>query len=255
MGYDHTTAAIILRNRSIGESDQIITFLSEDHGKISGIAKGAKRSRKRFINSLEPYSLVNLCFRDRPHSDLAFILTSNLVRGFERLTTSLERFSHASYLVEITDGLIGEREENRSVYRHLRDGLCHLDDNGASLRFLTSFELKLLKMVGYQPVLNSCRCCGADFRVSTRDHWRFSLRDGGILCPSCVPSRKETLPLSSAAMEVLTHLQSESDSVPTRQLLPSGVVHEMRSMLLTFIQYHMEKEVKSAAFLQRFSSM
>ena len=47
-----TSRAVVLRWRSYGESDKIATLLTEDAGKLTGIAKGAKNSRRRFANSL-----------------------------------------------------------------------------------------------------------------------------------------------------------------------------------------------------------
>src|SRR2546425_1402449 len=111
MRLSHVTPAIVLRARPYGESDKIVSFLTENYGKITGIAKGAKRSRKRFANSLEPFSLIDLRFQDRPHSNLVFILAADLLLGFKNLVAALEKISLASYMVEITDGLIGEREE------------------------------------------------------------------------------------------------------------------------------------------------
>ena len=167
----HVTPAIVLRTWPFGESDKIVSFLTESHGKLTGIAKGAKRSRKRFVNSLEPFSLVNLRFQDRTHSNLVFILAADLAFGFKDLLSSLEKISFASYLVEITDGLIGEREENYLVFRHLRDGLAQLE-RSISLTFLTSFELKLLKLTGYQPLLDSCRRCSKQRWDQCETRWR-----------------------------------------------------------------------------------
>ena len=82
MRLSHVTPAIVLRTRPFGESDKIVSFLTENFGKITGIAKGAMRSRKRFVNSLEPFSLVNLCFQDRAHTNLVFILGAELAHGF-----------------------------------------------------------------------------------------------------------------------------------------------------------------------------
>src|ERR671924_166692 len=104
----YVTQAIVLRARPFGESDKIVSLLTESHGKVTGVAKGAKRSRKRFVNSLEPFSLVNLRFQDRPQRDLVFIIASDLARSYKQLASSLEKISFASYMVEITDGLIGE---------------------------------------------------------------------------------------------------------------------------------------------------
>ncbi|HEU4640598.1 MAG TPA: DNA repair protein RecO [Candidatus Binatia bacterium] len=255
MRVNSTTRAIVLRTRPFGESDKIVSFFTEGYGKLTGIAKGALRSRRRFVNSLESFALVNLSFHDRPHSNLAFILSADLIHGFRTMTTDLERISYASYLVEITDGLTGEREQNPTIFQHLKDGLCYLAENGTSLRFLTVFELKLLRLAGYQPVLDTCKKCRQDHGHGAVSRWHFSPAEGGILCDSCARSSREILPLDSSAVEVLLALQAENDSLPGQILLPLSVIKEIRAVVLQFIQFHMDREIKSAPFLQQFSSV
>lgn len=251
---NHLTPAIVLRSWPYGESDKIVSFFSENYGKITGIAKGAMRSRKRFVNSLEPFSLVKLSFQERPHSSLAFVLAADLEASFRQLITSLDRIAYAAYLVEITEGLTGEREENPAIYQHLKQGLAYLEENGASLRFLTFFELKLLRLAGYQPVFDSCRKCHKQPIGGIAFRWNFSPADGGILCDSCARSRKEILPLSAAAAEILTALQADSANLLPGLSLPSSVIKEIRTVALRFIQYHVDREIKSAIFLTQFSS-
>jgi DNA repair protein RecO (recombination protein O) len=251
----HVTPAIVLRTWPYGESDKIVSFLTESHGKLTGIAKGAKRSRKRFVNSLEPFSLVNLRFQDRAHSNLVLILASDLAFSFKHLLTSLEKISIASYMVEITDGLIGEREENRLVFRHLKDGLIYLEEQAMSLSFLTSFDLKLLRLTGYEPLLDSCRRCPRVRCEQTPTRWHFSPKDGGILCEPCSRLRKEIFPLSAATLEILTNLQAEKSPPSPDICLPNGVLKEIRSVVIRFIEFHTEREIKSAAFLHQFVSV
>jgi DNA repair protein RecO (recombination protein O) len=253
MRANHVTPAIVLRSRPFGESDKIVSFLSENYGKLTGIAKGAMRSRKRFVNSLEPFALVNLSFQDRPHNNLAFILAADLKLAFRQLLKSLDRISCAAYLVEITDGLIGEREENPAIYQHLKYGLTYLEENGASPCFLTFFELRLLRLAGYQPVLDSCKRCHKAARLEGRvSQWNFSPFDGGIVCDPCSCSRHDTLPLGAAAIEVLSALQ-DSATLPAGFSLRPSAVQEIRSVMLRFIQYHVDREIKSAVFLSQFS--
>lgn len=247
--------AIVLRTRPFGESDKIVSFLTERYGKLTGIAKGAMRSRKRFVNSLEPFALVNLSFQDRPHGNLAFLLSADLVSGFRQLATALDRISYASYLVEITDGLSAEREESTAVFQHLKDGLGYLAENGASLRFLTLFELKLLHLAGYQPILDGCKRCRKNRVGGVVCQWHFSPIDGGILCESCSRNCRETLPLGCKSTEVLAALQAGGDDLPSRLSLPLSVVTEIRSVILRFIQFQMDREIKSAPFLEHFSSV
>ncbi len=248
------TPAIVLRSWPYGESDKIVSFLTECHGKVTGIAKGAKRSRKRFVNTLEPFSLVNLRFQDRPHSSLVFVHDCDLIRPFKDLTTSLEKIAHAFYLLEITDELTGEREENRSLFEHLREGLIFIEEKGTSLYFLTFFELKLLKLSGYQPMLDHCRRCGKNWRPQFQVKWRFSPRDGGILCESCSTFRKESVPLSLEALYALVDLQKAKGILSQHLSFPPTVLKESRSVLLRFIQFQINKELKSAPFLDAFCS-
>jgi len=249
------TPAIVLRSRPFGESDRIVSFLTADFGKITGIAKGAMRSRKRFVNSLEPFAQINLRFQDRPQSGLAFILAADLVVGYRQLARSLESIAHAAYLVEITDGLVGDREESLAVYHHLRDGLRRLESNGTSLRLLIAFELKLLCLVGYQPVLDNCKRCANEFPDPAISQWYLSPADGGVLCNACGSGRREALPLGAKAIEILAALQSEANDLPTPYSLSLSVIKEMRAATECFIQFHMVRQIKSAAFLQQFSSV
>ena len=255
MRFNLMSPAIVLRARPFGESDKIVSFFTRDHGKLTGIAKGALRSRRRFVNSLESFSLVNLTFQDRSQRNLAFLISADLVHGPKALMTDLDRLAHASYLVEITEGLIAEREENPAVFQHLKEGLHHLEENGASLRFLTFFELKLLRLAGYQPVLDNCKKCHKDCLDESLSQWHFSPQEGGILCDSCSRSCREVLPLGRTAVEILTALQADNGSLPARLSLPASVIAEIRSAVLRFIQFHMEREIKSASFLHPFSSV
>jgi DNA repair protein RecO (recombination protein O) len=257
MGLTLATPAIVLRSWPYGESDKIVSLLTETHGKVRGIAKGAKRSRKRFANSLEPFSIVNLRFQDRPHGGLVFLLSADLMFAFKKLDSSLEKITLASYLVEIIDGLIGERDENAPVFHHLKSGLLFLERDGAApLEFLTSFELKLLRLAGYQPGLDGCKRCALRREEGSGLLWHFSPAEGGLLCSFCAASKKESLPLGAAALSALDSLQREQ---PEENIHGSGggpfpvaVLMEVRSMMQRFLQFHMEREIQSAAFLAKF---
>jgi DNA repair protein RecO (recombination protein O) len=251
-----TTPAVVLRSWPYGEADKIVRLLTECHGKVTGIAKGAKRSRKRFANSLELFSLVNLCFQERSHGSLVFILRADLAVAYKKLATSLEKITIASYLVEITDGLTGEGDESALIFKHLRNGLLFLDGAGAAPpEFLPLFELKLLQLAGYQPALDRCKKC----TVSNGERgagWYFSLEEGGILCSACGPSRKEILPLGADALALLKTLQEGEPEAQYhrfgRESLPAAALKEIRRIIQRYLQFHIEREIRSAPFLAEF---
>jgi len=111
-----STPAIVLRSWPYGESDEIVSFLTRDFGKLKGLAKGAKRSRRRSLNALEPFALVILRFRMRPNSSLVFIDGCDWTHAFRAITKELNKIVHASYLVEITDEFTKEGDECRALF-------------------------------------------------------------------------------------------------------------------------------------------
>lgn len=248
------TPAIVLRSWPFGESDKIVSFLTENYGKVTGIAKGASRSRKRFVNTLEPFSLVHLRFQERPHSSLAFVHACDLMRTFKDLTANLEKIAYAFYLLEITNELTGEREENRPLFEHLKEALIFLEEEGASAFFLVFFKLRLLKLSGYQPMLEQCHRCRKECKFGVQAQWRFSPRDGGILCESCSSFRRELIPLSLEALHALREIQKMNRIPPAVSPYAPSALTESRSFLSQFIQFQINKELKSASFLNAFSS-
>ena len=245
-----SSPAIVLRSWAYGESDKIVSLLTRDFGKIRGIAKGAKRSRKRFLNVLEPFTLVQLRFHQRANSPLAFVHACDWVYVFRDITKTLPKIAHASYLVEITDELTRDGDDSLSLFDHLRDGLRFLEKNEVSTEFLTAFELTLLRLAGYQPTLEHCQRCGARSGPGNGNgHWGFSPRDGGVLCRDCRGYRKEAVPLSAEALGILAHFQRHGWADGGTPGFSPPALRETREVVPLFIQYQISKKLKSAAFL------
>lgn len=255
-----STPAIVLRCWSYGESDKIVSFLTRDFGKLKGIAKGAKRSRRRFLNVLEPFALVSLRFHRRPHSSLVFVDGCDWTHSFRLITKELKKIAYASYLVEISDEFTKEGDDSRALFEHLQNGLRFLEENVPSPTFLTAFEMTILRLCGYEPMLAQCRRCenrppGFGAQSASLEHpsgnltWGFSPRDGGILCRECSRYRKETLPLSLAALRVLDHFRDRGWTNRVPAGFPVPAIKETRRILPLFIQYQISKRLKSVVFL------
>ena len=93
MPVEIATPAFVLRARSYGESDRIVTLITEQHGKVTGIAKGAKNSRRRFGGTLEPFVHVRLAYRPRSGSDLVFLERCELMEAHRAFRQDLDRIA------------------------------------------------------------------------------------------------------------------------------------------------------------------
>jgi len=182
---EEVTPAIVLRNRDYAESDRIVSLLTRDGGKLSGIAKGAKQSRRRFERKLELFSHVMLYFRRRPHGDLVFITKAEAgeLAPYD-LSDDLGKIALGSYMVELADALIREGTDTSEPYSILAASLGALARHGASASLRQAFELQLLRWAGYELEFRQCRLCGAVPGAQAQT-LTFVPTRGGIVCSRC----------------------------------------------------------------------
>ena len=199
------TQAFVLRSHAYGESDRIVTLITEDFGKMSGIAKGAMRSRRRFANTLEPFAKIRLTFRVRPRSDLVFIEHCDLAYALRGFGNDLERFAWGSYILELTDRLVMGREPGVEVFRLVETALSMLDSTGPRPSVVRAFELHILGAIGYRPEFARCRGCGSS--VSHMQSVLIVPARGGVVCPRCRPATGVTHELAGHTLAMLADLQ------------------------------------------------
>jgi len=188
---EESTAAIVLRARDYSESDRIVTLLTREFGKLSGIAKGAKASRRRFERKLEPFTHVNLFFRRRPHGQLVFITRAEPGDcAPPMLEDDLAKIALGSYMLELADALTSEEAEAADAYHVLARALDTLGGGAATLAMRQSFELNLLRAAGFGLEFARCRICGAA-NAPEGGAVYFVVSRGGIVCPRCRPNAPE----------------------------------------------------------------
>lgn len=238
--------AYVLRTRQYGELDVIATLLTERHGKITGIAKAAKHSRRRFGGTLQPFVHVRAVFRQRPHGDLVFLVRCELVAALRSFAEDVDRFAAGSYVLDLTDRMTVGRESGHEVHRLLDEALGLLDRGTPIEPVLRAFELHLLTATGYAPVLDRCRGCDADL---TRGDTAFLVVErGGLACRRCVPPGELVRPFAPETVRVLGALATR----PLADAVSIGPIpRETRSVAEHLLAAVASGPVRSRDFLSR----
>jgi DNA repair protein RecO (recombination protein O) len=199
-----SSRAIVIRWRAYGESDKIATLLTEDYGKLTGIAKGARNSRRRFANSLEPLARVRVHFRRRPNASLAFLESCDLLAADAELIEPA-KLAYGSYFAEIADQLTVEEHPAAELYALLEEALATLQRGPVTGAFLRGFELQLLARSGYDPPLNRCNVCQRPFNRDDRPY--LHLTQGTFTCAGCQTSGQPTVEVASGLLPRLAELR------------------------------------------------
>jgi len=233
-----TSEALLLRSINYGEADKILVLLTEKFGKISGIAKGARKSLRRFGGRLEPFVHFRLRFRKKPGLNL--IEDCEVIEVFSTLRESVELFSWGSFILETTDALFPEDEPNKEAFSLLVRTLQTLDKGISPIHTALEFQLRSLSLAGYEPSFEVCVICKERIGDTL-----FSIKKGGVVCAECAKTKGIDLVSTSYSFikgcrNIIKGVRSEC-SEPT---------FEDVKLLKRFTEYHTEKELKSSKFLE-----
>jgi DNA repair protein RecO (recombination protein O) len=196
----HESDALLLRRVEYGEADLIVTLFTRALGRIVAIARGARKSRRRFAGALEPFFTIRIRFDERPGAELAVLTHAEIARPRTALLTELARMElsgkalgwiRAAAPPRTPEPLVFERVER------LLDRLSELGDRPAELE-LAEAGLSLLTHFGWSLDFERCVRCG---RPCPEGISAFvDVRQGGLVCRACGGARMRLEPQQRARL-------------------------------------------------------
>jgi DNA repair protein RecO (recombination protein O) len=238
--------ALVLHRINLGETDKILTLFCREAGKLSAVAKGARRGNSKLSGATELFTHSRLLLAVGRSLDI--VSQCEIRESFPALRTDLAKLTRATYLCELTDRLVEEREPNPDVFDLLLSALYVLQrtDNDPDV-VVHAFELRLLAERGYSPSLKECVRCG-----EALDHRRlaFSPSLGGALCSADRYAHDDAIAVSWETLELMRTLMDAEVTELVRLTPPQKTLREAAKCLRWYIRYRTERDLKSADFLE-----
>jgi DNA repair protein RecO (recombination protein O) len=242
------TEALVLRAVDFGESDRIAHLLTPDAGRLTAIAKGAKRSRRRFPGTLDVFNLlrVQVAPRRRPGA-LARLEQAQLVDWHPGLRDRPARFALACYLVELLDRLAPEGAggpEAARLFRFASEALQAVEAAAPDARLRALLELRALEALGLRPELAACVRCGGEPDA-------FHVAEGGALCARCAAAVPGALAVRRGTLRALEQALRLPLSHLGRLGLAGAALAEAADLVARFQRFHIGVELRSERFLRQ----
>lgn len=238
--------AIILRTKDFGESDLIVTVFSSLNGTLKGVAKGARRSSKRFVNSLSIFSLVNLEFTERRSGDLVWLETCELIEGFPAIRSDYNLLLKASYMVELTEILFPLNVQSPEMFDLLRFALDSISNKQNTEETMIIFQSRAMKIGGFGINVSKCSHCGRPYRGEGRA--LFHPPSGSIVCLSCEKESVLTPGMGPKTVHVLEQFQSSDLSFLKNLQCHDDILSELKRVLMAHVEHRLGKRLKSAKY-------
>jgi len=240
--------ALILQIKPYSEADLIVDFFSLQGGRMRGIAKGAKKSKKRFVHCLETLNRVRLHLFEKQNVSLSRIDQGELLDPFPGIRKDFKKSGQAAYFCELVRELFALGDINREVYTLLGESLKSLDQGSGDQNVNAIFQIRLLKLAGYALYLKDCLVCGK--KTDEMAHLYFSATQGGVVCPACLKGDKG-LRVSLGAIKSIH--QSMNMTLPQvfRIRFSQEIQSEIEMLLNVFSTRIIGKELSSARYLKQ----
>src|SRR5436305_1743524 len=171
--------AIVLRTYSLREADLLVTLFTRAEGKVHGVARSAKKSKRRFGGALEPLTYVRAFYDIRERSELVRLDSCEVLESPLASEVSYPRAVALGHLAELLDELLPDHESNDAIFR-LTLSVLNVLDGPEIWMPVTYFELWLTRLVGFLPELTECVVCGRNLNGSRA--YFHALADG-LMCP------------------------------------------------------------------------
>jgi DNA repair protein RecO (recombination protein O) len=250
----YNTSAIVLRRIHFGETDNILTLFSKEHGRISAIAKGARKPISRLSGATDPLTCSR--FALATGHNLQVVVQAEMVDSFPGLHTSVERLAQGQYFTELLTAFTAEEDPHPELFQLLVRGLRLLEKAPDTESIARWYEIRLLAELGYAPDLSGCGVCNQPIPGKFGDNELFGLSSsqGSALCPlHCHPEdHADHSALSLGAVMFLRQIEEAPDKASAVAAIhPPDAKSEdqARAALRRYIRYRTEKELKSVGFL------
>ncbi len=205
--------AVCLRTADYSETSQVVTLFTSQSGKLSAIAKGAKRPKSAFGGPIEPFSFGDIVYSAPRSAKLATLTEFEQKRGFLNLRKNLTALNCAYFSAELLEAFTEELDRHTELFDAFLQFLTDLQaaDNRDGLGLLILFQLTLLAEVGTKPILAECANCRNRFS----DKWReihFASSANGLICPDCEQAFTDKIRLTKNAAGALADIKRISSA-------------------------------------------
>lgn len=224
------TDAIILRVLDYSESSLIVTILSRKHGKVSLMARGARRTGSRQGGILYPGNLVSVVYHFKPSRSLQTLREASIRHRLDSLNREMEKMALVMSTLELVSQLVHEGEENEPVHTFLERFLIWLDrETKANRKIFPYLQVRLAALLGF------------GFRIGEIDNVRNSgylnIETGTL---SSATLSEEAVRLNRNQFDFLLRIATSRKAATLETDLRPEELRFLIATLDRYFQYHLE---------------
>ncbi|WP_019415858.1 DNA repair protein RecO [Paenisporosarcina sp. TG20] len=235
---------IVLKTQDYGEANKIVTLFSREGGKITAMARGAKKPTSRLASVTQ--SFTHGSFLIQQGTGMGTMQQGEQLESFRHIGEDIEATAYACFVVELIDRAVEDRNPQPAIFNLLRQALHAIADEYDPEAIALFVEWQMLPVTGIYPTLHQCTNCGA-----TDGEFAFSFQQIGFLCHRCFNIDPYIIRLSPAQVKLIRTFYT----VPIDQVGKLTLKKETKTFIKKIIRTIYEEQtgirLKSQSFLDQ----
>ncbi|MBR3254782.1 MAG: DNA repair protein RecO [Clostridia bacterium] len=232
------TNGIVIAEHNLGDFDKMLTILTPGLGKISCVAKGARRPNSSLLAGTQLF-----CFGEYlmyKGTTTYHINSCETIEIFYDLRTDLDKLKYSMHIIKIIQDVTEENQNCYKILQLLLNTLYTIANLDKDLDFVLSvFKLRLLCILGFMPKTGKCLNCN-----DQKEEYNFSIKDNGFICKTCSNQDKSAINMSLSTQNAMLY----TITAPAKKLysfeLKDESLEEFKLITKLYFNQKLEKEYK-----------
>jgi DNA repair protein RecO (recombination protein O) len=239
--------AVVIRQADFSESSRVLTLFTRDFGKVSLVAKGAKRLKGPFEAALDLLCVCNIVFIRKSSAALDILTEAQLVKRFKSRERDLRSLYAGYYVAELLDGLSEEYDPHPPWFDETLAALDAFSGEGDLDLALLRYELVSLREIGQLPTLDACVVCGAP--AAGQASFAYWVSQGGLICERCQTVENQANRVQAGTVSILRRLVEATDGSWKRLAVSKVQLSEMRRLATAAVSHVLGRRPRMLAYL------
>lgn len=228
------TQGIVLKSVTYKENDLILTIFTRKLGKISAVARGAKRSKSALLSSSQIFAYAT--FTLKKEGNMYRVTQSEIIKSFYNLSYNFEAFSYATHVLKLIDNSLIDNQSNNRLFILLAQSLYLYSEEKVDMEYITyCFELKFLDYIGFRPIVNTCVNCNK----KDLNNVMFNVYEGGVLCEECSIMYEHNLKINITTTKLMSYILNNDILNCSKAKVSTYLIKELSKILKIYMSTYL----------------
>ena len=224
------TQGVVLRLSGYSENDVILTIFTRNIGKVSAIAKGAKRNKSSLMAASQLFAFSD--FTLKKQRGMYRVSQAQVIKSFYDIAYDLDAFSYASYISRLVENSLLENQTNVKLFALLVKTLYLLSKEDTDKKLIaTAFELKFSDYMGFCPIVDRCSVCGD----KSEKRAIFNIEEGGMICRRCAENLQGNIILDMTTKDLMRYILGNDIETVSNARVNGILTNELSKLMKKYL--------------------